>query len=188
MNWLFDHRTTVSLLAGTAAIVLLFSWFNTKKRLLIQAAAVVVSLLSLFLAVGLVYKTPTQKVTRAIQAMAENVSIRNVPGVLEYVSDEFAYSSHNKATLRTFVDSAVQGEGIEELKVWDFERAQFPRPAPGDKETGTISFKFKVRGPTYSTEPYWHCNATFVKDPDGQWRLLTFQVFPFNSKDEYRVP
>jgi hypothetical protein len=188
MNWLFDHRTTVLLLGGTAAVILLAAWQITRKRLWAQAGAGVGGLLLLYVFIGLIYKTPTQQVVGKLKAMAAAVSSRNAPGVLEHVSEDFGYGYRTKATLRGLIEGAMQGDEIQELKVWDFENAQFPPAAPGEKEKGSIAFKFKAIGPTIATEPFWHCTASFIKDPDGQWRLFGFQVFPFQSKDEYPLP
>jgi hypothetical protein len=65
--------------------------------------------------------------------------------------------------------------------VWDFERGEVSRA----QRTAKVHFMVKARGDWRGSEAGYPCNADFVLDPDGQWRLRGFQIFnPFVEADQ----
>jgi len=194
-SWLVDDPTDVFLVLGLLAVVLgIIWWFNRgedfgKKKLswikgliarrltLNQICAMGLTLIGfsavVILALYFFVDTPTKRIRRAIREMSDGVKEDNIDKIFAHISDQFllAGMGMNKATFRREVESRRNRGDVTEVRAWGFEEPQFSE----DKKEAKIEFLIKPKGNL--TQAWYRCIATFVRDPDGQWRLKTFSVF-----------
>jgi ketosteroid isomerase-like protein len=179
--WLFDHHRSGCLLLGTALIVLGVLWCRTKDRRAATGFGTVATLLVVFLIAGFFVETPAKQVVRKLKEMAAAVQAKDLEGIFRHISDEFDWQGDTKPVFRSGAQHALDSGFISEVVVWDFQSPQVKPGKGSDKGSATVEFKVKAKGSFGETSPYLRCTATFVEDPDGQWRLKGFVVRHFNS-------
>lgn len=156
---------------------------RTKMILLGISVLMVLLMLGLFVADRMI-ESDREQIVRKLEEMSAGVRDRNLDRTFNHVSSSFRLGGADKARLRSAGESAQQRGDVTEIPFWDIDIESI------DKETGKaiVNFRFKVIGNRIS-ENQFICEATFTRDPDGEWRLQTFRVFPpTGKKDEYQVP
>jgi len=102
------------------------------------------------------------------------VNARNLDQVFKHVANDFQFGGANKAEFRKRAEGYLnQGEEAG-LRVWDVNVRDLSRP----NRSATVVFKVKIQHPQTSGVEFYNCRARFTLDPDGQWRLKGFQLFP----------
>jgi hypothetical protein len=130
-------------------------------------------------------ETDSQQIERKIRAMAAAVKSNNVDRIFSHISESFHFGSHDKASFRRRAEEVIRARDVEEVIVWDFERGDIAR----DKRTAKMSFMVKARSSWRGSEAGYRCDADFVLDPDGQWRMGGFQLFnPFRANEPIPLP
>ena len=111
---------------------------------------------------------------------------RNLDRIFSHISRDFRYRSLDRNAFRQRSEDVLRNRNVEEVVVWDFERGDADRK----ERRGTVRFMVKPRGNWQGNEAGYLCEARFVLDPDGQWRMSGFQIFnPFReSNQELIVP
>src|SRR5207248_1571799 len=79
----------------------------------------------------------------------------------------------NKAQFRKFCQATIDAGRVSQVQVWDEQVAALSR----SERTGTIQFRFKVHGHWGETPPNWFAKVVFTLDPDGQWRVKSFDYY-----------
>ena len=154
---------------------------------LARVVAAVVLLVGLFLCDTLA-ESPREEAVRRVRQMAASVTARNTPGLLADVSESFDYRGRKKADLgsggwwadlrRLSVTATVSGFDRDKTVYLDLSGT------PGVE----IAFDGLASVPDGGRMPR-HFRTTFVRDPDGQYRLRTFTPFNYiNKKDEEPIP
>lgn len=178
-TFLSDPTPGLYLVLGIAVAVALglFTRYQDRKRLL-WAVLPVGLLVGLFLCDVLV-ESPREEAVRKVRAISTAITDKNVDGFLAHVSDRFDYRGRKKADLRNpgWLDIARR-EGVT-TAVWAFDRDRVSYPSPTEVE---IVFDGKGQ-PQAGAPALFHFKTRFVKDPDGQFRLLTFKVFNIARKE-----
>jgi ketosteroid isomerase-like protein len=192
-SWLVDDPTTVYLVLGLLALVLGVVWWMNrgedfgKKKLdwvrgliarrltLNQCCAMGLTLIGVLalavLLLGFFVDTDQKRIQRAIREMSDGVKERNVDKIFSHISNQFSLAGRTKESFRPMVERHIEHGDITEVAAWGFEEAKFSE----DKKEATIEFLIRPKG--NMTQAWYRCLATFVRDPDGQWRLRTFSVF-----------
>jgi hypothetical protein len=193
-TWLADDPTMAYVILGLLALVLgVIWWINRgedfgKKKLgwirgliarrltLNQACAMGLTLIA-FLAIAVFLLshfavTDHKRIVKAIEEMSAGVREKNVSKIFAHISDQFNLRGQTKSSFQPTVKFHLDNDDIVEVAAWDFETAKVDR----EKKEATIEFMIKPKGRLTRDVPY-RCLATFVLDPDGQWRLKTFSVF-----------
>jgi hypothetical protein len=162
------------------ALTLAFFWVRHQDPRLLRGLALALSLLAIyFLYDRLRPESVAEQIQRKTEAMAQAVAARDLDGILEHVSDQFETDRHDKASLRARAERALADGDLTRLEVWNFANAQV--------EDATARIDFIVKVYTSQGEVPYNCTATFVKDPDGQWRLRGFQLFSLFDR-RHQVP
>jgi hypothetical protein len=209
-NWLHDNLTVLTMLLGTAALVLLVLWWQTRQRkraelaierptqasrilqwrnrerkIAFLAVAVVVLLAAIWL-ITLFHETESRKIKEAIDEMRAGVQARDVERIFQHVSKDFRYHAHDRETFKGLSREILRRRDVEDVLIWDFEPEKISR----EDRTATVVFKAKPKGNWAGSEAFYLCRAEFVLDPDGKWRLKGFKVFnPFvNTNEEISIP
>jgi hypothetical protein len=162
---------------------------DAKKRRSRQTILFAVSAVALLLWLGLkatdyFFESDAEQIQRKLREMSEGVHERNSNKIFQHVSESFRYGSSDKAALRHRGEQAQETGQVTDIPIWDVN----VQPIPKGATTATVIFRFKVNGNALR-ENQFLCRTQFVKDPDGQWRLQGFEVFPPTGlKDSYSVP
>ncbi len=177
---IFDYRGTIYLFLAIAVIALGAVWLRTRDQRTGLAAAVAVGLLLLFAFIDFFVRseTDTEQILRKTRVMADAVAAKDANLLFSHISERFKLGSVDKATFRQIGEKRMQDGEIQGIKVRDFQPVTFI-PAKGDEPpTASVRFVGYVRGGSGDLEgarPY-EVVAQYVRDADGQWRLLTFEV------------
>jgi hypothetical protein len=194
-DWLFEGRTSVYVSLAAAAIVMLLAWQQTRKRFCLIGLAAAVGLAGLYFLLDRLVETDREQVERKVQEMAAGVRARDVNAIFNHVSERFSHNGMGRAQFRQSVEGLLQGGIVDDIEVWEFtfpEDFRAPVSLPGQEtpaETIRFSFRAKPKGGRVINPLDHPCEARFVRDPDGQWRMLDFQVFnPVLTNQPEQIP
>jgi hypothetical protein len=181
-DWLFEGRPAVYVVLASAAVVLLAAWWQTRKRYCLLAVLGVAGLAGLYYLADRLVETDREQVRRKVEEMAGAVQTRKPQQIFRHISDDFRLGGLDKAAFQSFVAANITR--INKLVVWDFE---FPENAVSDytakgrggpRPTKVMAVEFSVKpvGGIAGDAAFYLCRARFIRDPDGQWRLLDFTL------------
>ena len=177
-DWLFEGRLAVYVVLAVMAAPLLYVGIQRRERRYLVAGSVIVALIGVYFLLSRLRETDRAQVRRKLEEMAAAVKDRDADRILAHVSEKFATQGMDRQKFRRYVEGRLRGRWLEELAIWDID---FPDGAKPDAD-GIIRVTFRVRpkGPHLGTPPPFLGEASFVRDPDGQWRMTGFNVFhPF---------
>jgi hypothetical protein len=184
-DWLFEGRLAVYLVLAATAAVLVMLWTRDRKRRWLLLAGFPVALMGLYFLLDLMVETGREQIGRKLQAMSAAVRARDADGILTHVSESFQYEQSGRITdkvaFRRAVESAFDHRDVDEVRI--------SGAAMGEK-AGKVTFMVKpVGGRVREVTLVFFCEATFVKDPDGQWRLGGFILCnPVDHKERILIP
>jgi hypothetical protein len=170
-DWLFEGRASVYIFLAALAGVMLYVWWRRRKRSYLYAAVGAVALAGVYFLLDRAVETDREQIERKLTEMAGAVRERAPERIFAHISESFRLGTVNRAGFREYVGMVDRNRWVDELKVWDFEFA------PDFKETGRVAFKAKPTGTMTGGAPFYRVEAVFHRDPDGEWRLQTFQLF-----------
>jgi hypothetical protein len=191
-DWLFEGRPTVYVILAAAAVLLFVAWWQTRKRYWLYATAAFLALIGLYFLLDRLVETDREQIVRKVEEMSAGVRDRNVDRIFAHVSEQFRLSNSDRAAFRALAERAIRTGQVTEVKAWDF---QFPddfrgterrtvRGTPQEVQVARVVFRVHPEGPGL-TNAQFLVRATFVRDPDGQLRLLDFQLFnPFVDQNQ----
>lgn len=128
--------------------------------------------------------SPREEAVAATAAIVEAVNQRNTEAFLSHVSDSFSAYGMTKADLRRGVELARRFDA--RVTSWNFDRNQVqyrdgPPPA--------VEIVFDAKGEGSGGVVPKHVKATFVRDPDGKYRMRSFATYNIvKKKDEEPIP
>jgi hypothetical protein len=184
-SWLVDNPTPVYVVLGIVALSFLIAlWVTGKRRYIIGiAAAAGLALLFALLTMLMTLFAPTDrgKISHAIDEMGAGVKARDTDRIFAQISDRFRLGAMDKKAFRNAVDPILRRGDVTEIQVWDFRDFDISR----EKRIATVVFQVKPQPADRFDNQFYRCKATFVLDPDDEWRLQTFDVFnPFVDTDK----
>lgn len=150
-------------------------WVRYRRRSLLVAAAVILAVLLLLVGIASLSESPREQAVRRVTDMAAALTERNWPRFADHVSESFAAGGLTKADLKKGFDLGTQYQ--VRAAVWEFDLAE---PVVYTADTVAIRFDAKADSPHGQTAK--HFQATFAKDPDGQFRMRTFTPFNYVQK------
>jgi hypothetical protein len=180
--WLVEGNLTLYFLLACAEVILLALWWRTRKRKYAVGAGVVALLIVGVFVLDRAVESDREQMVRKTYEVTEAVTAGHIDRAFERVSDSFQYGSVNKDSFRQFAMTTRQSGRVTSVTVWDVTPVEVSREA----RRGVVEFPFKVRGSFGETPPNYFARVTFTLDPDGQWRVKTFDIF--NSLTESKSP
>jgi hypothetical protein len=185
LDWLFEGRLTVYLILVGVGSIALALWARSGFVLVREAAdrrkggknkpawpvliyGVIGVLALLYFLMDRLVETPGEQIARKLQDMARAVKARNVDAIFEHVSDQFHAEGMDKEQFRGYANRAIEKGWIDELFIDDLS---FPG-GPGE-----VNFRARPRSGRLPERIFLMVRSQFVLDPDGQWRLKSFQAF-----------
>jgi ketosteroid isomerase-like protein len=190
-DWLYEGWDVVYVLLGLVAVGLLWLWKQTPRRAYLIAAAVCLVLIGIYFLLDRQVETDREQIQRKITEMAAAVQTRDVERIFQHISPNFHAGEADRAGFRQDVERALPL--IDKVEVWG---SQFPenfRQRTGQgaaaEETARVEFFAKPSGGTAGNAGYYLVRAVMRRDPDGQWRLQSYEVFtPAGSNEPVAVP
>jgi hypothetical protein len=176
LTWLIDNSTLVYTILGAACLGLGLLWWRTKYARYLEGSALALALIAAVWTLGFFVDTDTRRIVRAVEEMRAGVQGRDVDRIFAQISRHFRFGGSNFTEFRRRVADVIRSRNVNDVNVWDFEPGEISRT----RGTATINFKVKPTGDWGNDARFYRCDAEFVLDPDGQWRMRGFQVFnPF---------
>lgn len=170
----------IAALVALGVVVLIFGglWARYRKRPLLAAFGVLAVLLVVWIVLAVAFESPREEAVRRVNDMAAAVTAKDRAKFGENVSESFEKGKLKKADLLGYFD---QGAAYNlRATAWDFALTDPPRVT--DTE---VVIQFEGKAETSRGEPLVrHFQATFVKDPDGKFRLKTYQAFDYIQKNQ----
>ncbi len=150
---------------------------RTVGRLLLAVGVLLLLLAFAWFVAGFFIESPREEATRRVTAMADAVTAKDWAKFSENVSESFDAKGRKKADLKSVFD---QGKAFNLRAVaWDFAETDQP---PNDTE---VVIQFEGKATAATGEPLMrHFEATFVKDPDGKFRMKRYEAFNYLKKNE----
>lgn len=171
----------INLILAIAAIVLFAMWWNTRNKRYAQALAVVAGLMVLHGIYNLVRpETDEEQIKRKVEEMAKAVESKDVDALMKHVSEEFK----EKAILHAAARRAMNEGDVTTVSLSNMSEVSFDRSAK--PPAGKLEFRFNVKGP--GGQMPGRCQAVFVLDKDGQWRLQGYKLFQVVGDQPLRIP
>jgi hypothetical protein len=191
-SWLADNFDLLVMLLGIIALAFTYAWWRTRRRAFAVAAGTAGGFIGLVFL--LVYLLPlvlgesdSHQIERKVRAMAAAVKAGNLDEAFRHISSQFRFRGLDRPAFRQKAAEATHRHDVEDIVVWEFEHGEISRR----KKEAKVRFMVKVKGNWRGSEAAgYRCDADFVLDPDGQWRLKGFQIFnPFVESDQpLRIP
>ena len=175
VDWLYEGRLSVYILLGVTALALLYLAWQTRRRSFFIASGLVVGLIGLYFLLDKLVETDREQVRRKLLAMADAVKDHDTDGVVSLLSSQFSVWGMNRAEFRKYVDTALHDGSVDELTIWDI---QFPREeTPPPEGTLKVAFSARPKSGRYAVTPHFLCDALFVRESDGEWRMKEFKYY-----------
>jgi hypothetical protein len=196
-DWLFEGRLAVYVALAAVAALLLARWWQTRRGAWLVGAACALALAGAYYVLDRARETYREQIGRKLQEMSAAVRPRDTERICTHISEAFQLQGVGKAGFCQFAERMMRTGQVTDLAVFD---VGFP---PGfkvpfeDRSGGTprrteqarVSFRAKPKGTAPGTGVAYLVEATFLRDPDGQWRLQTFQVFnPAGTNETLPIP
>jgi len=184
-DWLFEGWLSIYLALAMAAVVLLVVFWRTRQRKYAYALGVVVALVGGYWLLDVLVETDREEITRSVREIAKAAKEKKTDDVFRQISDGFALpDGRDKSALRATVESIFQRCTLQRTEVWDFTFSDVSRRDGSAK----VSFHFKAEGSLLGAEGVpFDCDATYHLDPDKRWRLISFRIMKFGTKDEIQL-
>ena len=179
-EWLIEHKHLVYSLLGIAAVAVFALWWRSRKRHFLIALAVAVVLILGMVGIDRAVETDNEQMVRKVQEVAAAISANNLDTAFDHVSASFDRPPRKKQQFRELCERFRRTGQVTDVQVWDLTPVD---PPPGG---GAVEFRFKVRGSWGESPPNYFGRVVFVRDPDRQWRVKSFDVF--DSMNQSRTP
>jgi hypothetical protein len=185
-GWLIEGSPTVYLLLALVGLISLAAWWRTRKRTYLAVASAAGVLILGYFALDRVVESDAEQIGRRLQEMADGVTARDYDHVFRHMSDSFFVLNVDKGAFRRYADEYSRRLQVTSLTIWDVVRSGISR----ERRRAEVGFRFKIQTNLTQGYEFFFARTVFVLDPDGQWRLQSFEVFnPYSdSKQPLQVP
>ena len=176
-TFLSDPEPTFYLVLITAAVVAGAVAFRYQDKRTLAAFFLAAGVLLAVFVIDLLCESPREESVRKVKAMAAAGTAKDWKALGEHLSDKFQFQGHSKASFLGAVSGPAAAHGAE-VNVKGFDRESFE---PVSETTLRIGFIAQVSTATSGPLPYY-VEATFTKDPDGQFRMTGFDLYNFAKR------
>jgi hypothetical protein len=172
-DWLFEGMLPVYLTLATVGVLFLGLWWRDRKKHWLIAFASVVVLIGLYFLLDRLVETPREQIRNSLQAMERGVKERNSAAIFAHVSEQFDWEGLDKQQFAELVERVFRNKLVDEVTII---RPAFDPWPPQKGQPARVVFDVTPKGGPGDNFPA-RCEAEFVRDSDGKWRLKTFKAF-----------
>ncbi len=175
---LSDPPQSVYLILAAVLLVTGLVWISRRSRKSRTAFVVVLILTAAVWLCDFLIESPREAAVRGVKELAAAINARNWDAFDAHVSKDFNYKGAiKKADLRSKMSDVI-GRFDARAAVWEFNRDKV-----NQIDDNHVEVVFDAKGdPKTGAAYYLHFKALFAKEADGEWRLITFAVYPYASK------
>jgi hypothetical protein len=176
-DWLFEGRLTVYLLLATAGVLFAGLWWRDREPNWLMGAGAALLLIVVYFLLDRLVETGREQIPNNLQAMARGVKERRADDVLAHVSERFELEGLDKKAFAEAVREALKQRVVDDLYLTAIEFEKWP---PDEGQPARVSFNTtakNVRAYGGQGDALVRCEAEFVRDPDGRWRMKGLKVF-----------
>jgi hypothetical protein len=173
-SWIVDDPSLVFLILGISALCLTALWWQTRNRHLLVGLGAIAALFFIVWLLSKLINTDSKQIEGKLQSMAAGVKNSNPEQIFEHISRDFKLGSLGKDGFRPIVEEYMKSRKVTGMEVWNFSAKDVSRSG----KKATVVFKVKGKGTANFGYEFFNCQAVFVLDPDDQWRLQSFQLYP----------
>jgi hypothetical protein len=181
-DWLFEGRTSVYIVLGAVAVLLIILWRQYRNRRLLYVAAGVVALMGVYWLLDRLVETDRKTIDRTVRQMTGAVAAKKLDLAFNHISERFrSPMKRSKQEFRGLAEAEMASGHVTAVDVWPCE---FPDRPDRNGETKVL-FPFKLRGNLGGREALMYtCEAVFVYESPGIWRLLRCRIMhPMNDEE-----
>ena len=171
--WLVEGDPTVYFVLVCGLVACGVAWWRTRQRKYAIAGGVLAASLIGFFLLDRFIESDGEQMIREVQEIAAAVNARELNHAFQHVSEHFERAGVGRAGFRRFADRMIQARNVTSVQVWDFNVVSAAR----DRRRGEVECAFRVHGHWGETPVGLFARVRFSLDNDGQWRVLTFDVF-----------
>jgi len=179
-----DWFTPLIVILALLALALFVAYWNSRKT---KYAAGVVALLGLIVVAWLIAQflpTDRKAIEAVIDDMAAGVRSRNSDQVFPHLAKDFRFRSMNKKEFESRAESVIRSGPVRDIVILDYDKVEISRSA----KRADLIFRFKPLG-VGEERMYYQCEAVFVLEDDGRWRMQTFEVYlPIGDRQQVPIP
>jgi hypothetical protein len=182
-TWLSDPSDGFYLVLFVFVVVSVTLWLRNRTRRSLMWAAVAVAVLVLVFVCDRLFESPREEAVRRVRDISDAINARNWDKFQANLSDGFEFKGKKKDEFTNIVRNGVNAFNPRRITAWEFKVPEGARPG-GENEL-VIEFDGKAE----TDKPFLaHFVATFVRDPDGKWRLKTFTPYEYQRRSALDIP
>ena len=157
------------------AVILLYASWQMRRRSLLLAAGAVVALIGVYFLLDYFVETDREQVRRSLLDIADGVKDDRPNRIISHISAQFSVQGKDKAAFESYLEPRLSQHWLDELVIWDIAfPVGDPPPAEG---TLLVTFSARPKSKRLGQTPWFRCESVFVRDPDRQWRMNSFELF-----------
>ena len=156
-------------------------------HVLVLVAVGALALMGVYKLLDRVTETDSKRIEKAVKTMTGAVAQRKLDIAFDLISDRFVSpSGRTKEQFRALADAELASGRVTAVEVWPCEFPELPDRTRESK----VSFQFKLRGDLGGHEQMQMvCDAVFVWDMPGVWRLLRCRILDsIHNNEEISLP
>jgi len=177
-NFLYDPPLAGIVTLALLTLIAAGLWVRYRKKPLLAVSLVLLVLFFAWLVIGLLFESPREESVRRVNEMAAALNAKDWAEFGENVSESYSDAKNRKkADLKKAFDDAGR-LGIR-AAVWNVELTD--PPVVTDTE---VKLRFDGKAEAQGREALAHFQVTFVKDPDGKFRLKEYKSFDYVQKNQ----
>ncbi len=179
-DWLIEGDAAILLLLIVAALCAGVAWWKTRRKGLIVAAGLLLVVVGAFITLDCMFESDREQIERKVLEVAELIKMPlDVAAMFKHVSADFRYRNFDRQSFRDYCEAAVRQEEVRRFAIWDYRTESLDR----EKKRANVSFQFKVET-RRQLGAFFLAKTVFALDPDNQWRLQSFEIYPGNMADQ----
>ena len=181
---LSDPSPTLYAILAILVAALAANWLRNRKRgdlvRFLAGAAVLVAVV----VIDKLVESPREETARNMREIVTATKEKKVDDLMKHLSDSFNWNGMKKDQFKEMVKgvmsrSEFNGVDIDGLTRGDFETV----------DDNKVKIGFDAWPTGYGIPDYrYYCKATFVKDPDGQFRMQTFDLYKKRGDEKPVTP
>lgn len=183
-DWLVDRKHLLLFALAIGVLLSTALWWRSRKRRFIVVTAILAALGLAILLLARFVESDAEQMVRKVREVADAVSAKDLDAAFKNVSEKFDRGGVNKEQFRRFCKATLDAGRVSQVQVWDESVVDLSKP----DRIGTVQFRFKVHGSWGETPPNWFARVVFTLDPDGQWRVKSFDHYDSLNQSTTPLP